>query len=79
MGREVGQADSERKWNMGSFNFHSSYFSLSPHTQYETKKVSIIMEGDKCCVTVIEINSVISKNTYPVPVSGNAFHPLPIL
>lgn len=64
-GREVGHAESERKWNVSFFNFHSSYFSLSSYTQYGTRKVSTIMEGNKCCAPVIEI-------------SGNVFHPLPI-
>lgn len=78
MGREVGHAESERKWNVSSFNFHSSYFSLSSYTQYGTRKDSTIMEGNKCCAPVTEVSSVTSKNTYLVPISGNVFHPLPI-
>lgn len=78
MGKEGSQADYKRKRNVGSFNFESSSFSRSPHTEYGSKKVSTIMEDNKCYVPVIKINFVTLKNIHHVPVSGNVFHPVPI-
>jgi len=48
VGREACQADSERIQNV-LLQLPFFLFFLSPHTQYGTRKVSIIMEGNKGC------------------------------
>lgn len=77
MGREIGQTDSERQWNV-FIQLSFFLFFLSPHTECGIRKVSTIIEGIKCCAPVVKIDSVISKNTHLVLVSGNVFYPLPI-